>query len=395
MRYPAEWYQIRAEIGERFPSLRPAQQSGLALWVCGTVLARSGCQNAVVAALSLLGGWDTVRQRLREWLYDGKDKAAPCGTEVDVRACFGALLGWVVSLWQSGQMALAIDVTTHKDRLTALVVSVLYRGSAIPVAWHILPANRKGAWMPRIVAMLELLARAMPQDMQVIVLIDRGLRSQQLWHYICKLGWHPILRVQHNTVFQPLGAGRQSALSLVPGPGHAWVGEGKAFSTHRRHATLLVVWGQGEHNPWVLLTDLAPDAVGPWWYGLRVWIELGFRALKGVGWRWEHGRRVEPTREARHWLVLAVATLWTLAYGTRAEDAQACDTLPAYLHTPPKTRPSAVTSTKRRQMSVFQRGLVWLHRQLQRGQLWHRLWLAPEAWPDPPFPLQVSYHATT
>ena len=37
---------------------------------------------------------------------------------------------------------------------------------------------------------------------------------------------------------------------------------------------------------WIVLTDLAPQDAGVRWYGLRVWIELGFRALKGVGWQW-------------------------------------------------------------------------------------------------------------
>jgi len=80
---------MREVIAERFPNLRPAQQSGLALWVYSTVLAGGACQNAVVAALVVLGKWDVVRQHLREWLYGGPDKAAPCQTQVDVSLCFG------------------------------------------------------------------------------------------------------------------------------------------------------------------------------------------------------------------------------------------------------------------------------------------------------------------
>ncbi len=38
-------------------------------------------------------------------------------------------------------MALAIDATAHGDRVVALVVSVLERGSARPGAWAIWPAN--------------------------------------------------------------------------------------------------------------------------------------------------------------------------------------------------------------------------------------------------------------
>jgi transposase len=79
----------------------------------------------------------------------------------------------------------------------------------------------------------------------------------------------------------------------------------------RQYGTLVIVWGHGHAERWVLLTaDLAPRQVEHSWYGLRMWIELGFRALKGVGWQWQRTRRTDPERVARHWLVLAVATLW-------------------------------------------------------------------------------------
>jgi hypothetical protein len=77
-----------------------------------------------------------------------------------------------------------------------------------------------------------------------------------------------------------------------------------------------------------------PQQVGVCWYGVRVWIELGFWALKGVGWQWHHARRTAPARVARHWLVLAVAMLGSLAFGTRAEDAEHQGIPPARLVRP-------------------------------------------------------------
>lgn len=398
MRYPREWYQMTEAIAEHLPNLRPAQQRGLALWVYGTVLAQSACQNAVIAALLTVGGWHGLRQRLREWLYDGADKAAPCETEIDVSLCFGWLLRWILAWWQGAEMALAVDVTAHGDRLVALVVGVLYRGSAIPIAWQILPANQKGAWMPHLLRLLRLLRREMPPTMEVLVMADRGLASGRLFKRITDLGWHPLQRLQNTSTFQPIGEGqrRQVARGLVSGPGHAWIGEGLVFGGRhkRRRGTLLVVWAADGEEPWVLLTDLPPKPreVGIWWYGLRVWIELGFRALKGLGWRWEHTRRVDPTRVARHWLVLAVAMLWVLAYGTRAEDAEVRGLPPARLHRPPRATVGAVA--RKRKVSLFQQGLAWLRNQLAKARLWRRLWLAPEPWPDPPLPIQVTYHAS-
>ncbi len=393
MRFPSEWYQMHQTIAQHFPDLRPAQQGGLTLWVYGTVLAQSACQNAVITALVGLGFWNGLRQHLREWLYSGPDKARPCNTQVEVALCFAPLLRWLLSWWQGNHLALAIDATLHRDQVCALVISVLYRGNAIPVAWHILPANKKGPWILPIVDLLQLLGPTVPQTMTVLVLTDRGLWSPRLWREITALGWHPLMRVKGNTTFQPLGGRRQPASRLIPGPGYAWVGRGTAFRQPkvRRCGTLLVVWGPNQQEPWLVLTDLSPGDVGVCWYGLRVWIELGFRALKGVGWQWQHSRRTDPDRVSRHWLVLAVATLWVLAYGTRAEDAANLGLPPGRLLRPPP-HPLWV---HRRRVSIFRQGRSWLTRQLLKGRLWQRLWLEPEPWPAIPDQLRIIRHAPT
>ena len=388
MRHPSEWYQMETIIAERLPSLRPAQQRGLTMWVYGVILAQSICQNAVITALLVAGRWNGLRQYLREWLYDGTDKAAPCLTQVDVEACFPALLRWVLAWWEGCDLVLAVDATLHGERVVALVVSVLYRSSAIPVAFLILPANQKGPWMSGILRLLRLVSAALPTGMTVLVLADQGLWSPRLWKRIRDLGWHPLLRVKDRTTFQPSGAKRQPVRSLVPGPGHAWVGQGVAFRHRavRRAATLVVVWDEGQENPWVLLTDLPPAEIGVCWYGLRVWIELGFRALKSVGWQWQHTRRTDPARVARSWLILSVATLLVLATGTRAEDADRRGVPPARLRTHP---PSPSKHAVKRAVSVFRLGLTWLRAQFHNHYLWRKFWLAPEPWPETPNGLSV------
>jgi hypothetical protein len=210
-----------------------------------------------------------------------------------------------------------------------------------------------------------------------------------LWKRCRDLGWHALLRVRGDVTFAPAGQTRLPARRLISGPGHAWVGRGVAFKhrTVRRAGTLLVVWAEQAEAPWMILTDLAPAQIGLCWYGLRMWVELGFRALKGLGWQWQHTRRQAPARVMRHWLVLAVATLWTLAYGTRVEDAQQLGRDPARLRVP-----APIQSAIQRHLSVFRQGWTWLSYHLARGRLWTRLWLTPEPWPEPLAELTISYH---
>jgi len=319
MSYPTASYQtVLTEVQAHLPALRSAQQRGLAEWVTGTLAAGSACETSVLDALAdTPAARHAARERLRAWLYDGADRPAPCRTQVEVDACFAPVLRWVLAWWQGPTLPLAVDATLDRTRHAAVVVSVLYRGTALPVGWVILPANVPGAWLAPLQPVLTALARVVPPEQPVVLFADRGLWSPTLWQHVRQLGWHAVLRIQRQHHFAPCGQAGRPAATWVAGPGHAWVGAGTAFTRERRvPATLVVVWAAGQAEPWVLLTDLAPRAVGVMWYGLRMWIEHGFRALRSVGWQWERTRRTDPTRVARYWLVLAVATLWTVAVGT-------------------------------------------------------------------------------
>ena len=201
MRFPAECYQMQKSMEHYMPHLRESQLKGLVLWVYGAILAGSACQNAVGTALSFMGSFNSIRQYLREWLYDGQDRANPCRVQLDVSECFIPLLKWLLEWWQSDRLALAIDPTMKGDRINSIVISVVYRSCAIPVAWHILPANRPGEWIAPVVRLLEMLSCAVPQHMTVLVMCDRGLRSPRLWKQIRSVGWHPYVRQSINTVF--------------------------------------------------------------------------------------------------------------------------------------------------------------------------------------------------
>ena len=166
--------------------------------------------------------------------------------------------------------------------------------------------------------------------------------------------------------------------------------------TAKRRCTLLAVWYVEQEEPWIILTDLPPEDAGPSWYALRFWIELGFKAIKSMGWKWDKTRRTDPARISRHWLVLSVATLLALAYGTRVEDTHDRRIAPGNLRTPPKTpapRRRDPWGRPVRTVSVIRHGIDWLRRLLHRGRLWSRVWLLPEPWPEPKPALEITHHA--
>ena len=68
----------------------------------------------------------------------------------------------------------------------------------------------------------------------------------------------------------------------VSGHGNPFIGSGTAFraSSKRLRGTISVIWGEGQSEPWIILTDLAPEEAGASWRESSFWIETGFKALK-------------------------------------------------------------------------------------------------------------------
>jgi hypothetical protein len=264
------------------------------------------------------------------------------------------------------------------------VVSVVYRGCAIPVAWTVLPATEQHAWRGEWLRMLRQVRAVVPRRFFVIVLADRGLYARWLFQRIVRLGWHPVLRINTGGTFRPAASGHYQPLrEFVSQPGTQWVGTGTAFQGPRRrlNCTLLARWEEGYRDPWFLLTDLAPSAGDACWYGLRAWIEQGFKITKRGGWQWQRTRMTDPQRAARLWLAVAVATLWLLSVGGMAEDTLPVSTLlPLADADSPASRPRQATQL--RLVSIFRQGWITIlvallnHRCLPQGRF------VPEPWPQ-------------
>lgn len=386
-----EWTTI---IQTHLPHLTKPQATVLALWSLGMVLARS-C--ALTAVSTFLAPWlgrkeNTVRQQLREFCYEATAKRGPARCALRVEPCFVPLLAWVVSGWQGTQLALALDATTLGTRFTVLALSVVYRGCAIPVVWVVLPATATHAWRREWLRMLRQVHRAVPRSWTVLVLADRGLYARWLFRRITRLGWHPFLRINSGGTFRPQGQVRRVPLkTLVPEPGTTWQGIGIAFNGRHRqlHCTLLARWEAGYKDPWLILTDLPPEARTACWYGLRAWIEQGFKITKRAGWQWQRTHMTQPERAARLWLAVAVATLWLLSVGGEAEESIPASTVPdltALISTLPRMR----RATRLRLVSIFRRGwtliLVALLDQapLPMGRF------VPEPWPAVSMPEEAT-----
>lgn len=402
------WQEI---VGKEMAVLSKPVATVLALWSFGIMSVKSCGRQSVAGFLALLLNTKAaaVEQRLYEWCVERKHKSGSKRVDWDVRRCFGPLLGWIVRLWRSEQMALVLDATSLGDRFTVLTISVVYRSMGLPVAWKILRSTEKHAWRAEWQALIRSIWRVIPRHWQVIVLADRGLYADWLFRRIARVGWHPFMRVNGNGCFVPTDGrptrqehpfesgplrgqrvpNRRYLSHLLSQPGDHYAGTGIAFSGKRAlPCTVLATWDAAHKDPWIVITDLQPQDCNVAWYALRGWCEQGFKCVKRGGWQWQLTRMDDPTRAERLWLALALAMLWCVAIGSALEDDPEIHALfegwlpnPTDLTISKPARPTRPT----RLIRLFRLGLIYII----AAAFLHRPWPVPTALIPSPWPIAL------
>jgi hypothetical protein len=342
-----------------------------------------GLTSVAVFLAAVLGDReDALRQRLREWYRAAADKKGAHRQTLEVGRCFAPLLAWVLSAWPvtEKRLALAMDATSLGQVFTVLAISVVYRGCAIPVAWVVLPGNTPGAWKDHWLALFQQLPGSVPAAWTVLVLADRGLYAAWLYRQIVSLGWRPYLRINAGGLFRPAGQPTFRPLATAaPSVGSAWSGRVTCFKTRPLQCTLLAAWAAPYTDPWLILTDLAPEQADVCWYSLRAWIECGFKDTKRGGWQWQQTKITDPERAARLWL--AIATLWVLSVGGEAEAHLPVSTL-AELPPMHMARRRTTRRSQPRLLSCFRRGLLRILAAAITGEPLPQGRFDPEPWPS-------------
>jgi hypothetical protein len=319
-----DFYAWRSRVQEQFVDLKPHQRTTLAEYSFGLILAGCCGLSSVLTHLTLLLScrWCTLKDRLRDLYREATAQKGSARSELDYTLCFAPLLRW--TLGSQKRLALALDPTCLSDRFRVLCVSVLYQGGAIPVAWAVQRASDKGSWNAIWKELLEHLRAAVADDVEVLVLTDRGLESPALFRTIVALGWHPLMRVKAAGKFRPHGWHRGYAMGqFAASVGRRWAGAGVAYpSGNCLPGTLLASWERDQEEPWLILTDLPPAGTDVTWYAWRTWCEQGYRSIKRGQWQWQRTQMKEPRRVARLWVVIALASLWAIDVGGEAETAQ-------------------------------------------------------------------------
>lgn len=240
-------------------------------------------------------------------------------------------------------LLVSLDWTDFRG-ITTLVAAANLKGRAIPLVWASCPRHTYDGHRSRNAfeeSLLRMLKAALPPQLRVIILADRGFGRTELGRFCQRQGFGYVIRIQGKVGVRfggPAGpAGPGVRLDQYPiRPGRSELLGNVLYRQHepvRQH--VVIRWKRGlprdRDEPWYLMTNLpaadGADGAGGWTarrlsdlYARRMAVEQCFRDHKNKrhGWSLRDTGIRDPARLDRLLLVLALATLLLLAVAQQA-----------------------------------------------------------------------------
>jgi hypothetical protein len=222
------------------------------------------------------------------------------------------LVGYLLSCqFRVGQtLYLALDRTQWQG-VNVLMVSVIYRGRALPLYWQFLSHSGSSGLVQQQAVLRPLLGLLKPY--QVVVLGDREFCSVHLGQWLCQEQLSFCLRLRCNEYVQDGNDSAQQLQDLELKPSQSQFFEQVKVTKQAGLGLFNVAcyWkrayrGQCEKSAWFLLTNLPSLDAAVKAYQHRMGIEAFFRDYKSGGYQVE-STRLNPQRLSGLFVLLALA----------------------------------------------------------------------------------------
>ena len=208
----------------------------------------------------------------------------------------------VHSLSHSQELLLAIDGSTVGKDCMALMISILWRGRAIPICWLVRKAPKGHFPQHMHVALIQQLAELfqgmVPDKCRIILLGDGEFDGNDVQQSCKEFGWDYVFKTAKDTLIadnvQMQHAGRFD--SIAPSPGCCSFFMPDVYFTAQGFGTVnAVYWHDRRYqHPLYLLTNLDCAAEAEYFYRRRYRIETFFGDIKSRGFNIQRTKICNP-----------------------------------------------------------------------------------------------------
>jgi len=207
---------------------------------------------------------------------------------------------------------------------TALMIHVVYKGRALPLAWRVRHAP-KGHFPEELHnALVELIRGLSPAGGQVVLLGDGAFDGTRLQHTLQQAGWSYACRTATSTVATwESETFRLDALGACLKPGRL-IELQEVHFTREAYGPILVLccWAKGYQEPLYLVSNMATAEEACRWYEKRFRIETFFSDQKSRGFHIHKSHISDVQRLSRLLIAACLAYIWIVYLGAVCEKDQ-------------------------------------------------------------------------
>lgn len=239
---------------------------------------------------------------------------------------------------------------------TALMIHVVYKGRALPLAWRVRHAPKGHCPEELHIALVDLISGLLPAGAQVVLLGDGEFDGTRLQHTLQQAGWSYACRTATSTIATWAGETfRLDALGSCLKPGRL-VELKEVHYTREAYGPIMVLccWAKGYQGPLYLVSNMATAEEACRWYAKRFRIETFFSDQKSRGFHIHKSHIADVQRLSRLLIAACLAYIWVVYLGSVCEKDQ--------------WRP-IIHRRKRCDLSLFQLGLRFLEHLLNEEML--------------------------
>ncbi len=215
-------------------------------------------------------------------------------------------------------LVLVLDGSVVGRGCVALMLSVVYHGRALPLAWVVVQGKQGHFPQATHCALLEQIAPLIPPTAEVTVLGDGEFDGTDLQAALRKLHWHYVCRTAPNIVMTVYGQDRHIG-DLAPTRGEV-LAVRPAWMTAEQYGpvSILAIWEAAYEEPLYLVTNMRDLAAALALYRKRAHIETFFSEQKSRGFHLHKSHLSDPKRLARLLIAACLAYIWVVYLGVCA-----------------------------------------------------------------------------
>lgn len=340
--------RVYTEVVRTLKDLMRTQKQGhvvtLAMMITGIVMSKKAQLSVMSSEVPHWAKSASIEKRMQRFVKN---------EHIDVQTYYMPFAKALLAALASQPLVLAMDGSQVGRGCMTLMVGVIYKQRALPLAWIVYRGPKGHTTAQRHIEVLELVQPLLPAEATVILLGDgeydnvdmiQWLEAHTRWHFVVRTACSSLVHFQ----------GRVFALNSLPiTPDKCLVLE-KVLFTQARYGPLLamVYWELDYEEPIYLLSNLADAEQSCRYYKLRYRLETLFSDQKSRGFHLHKSHLSDPNRISRLLIAACLSFIWMIFLGLSVTAAG---------------QQGLIDRTHRRDKSFFRLGLDWLKHLLKLG----------------------------